>query len=193
MTMEAASAGFMTTPTSLALRAEDSERYRVMVTEHFDALWRTLRSLGVAASAVDDAAQHVFLIALQKLGRIEHGSERAFLLGTAVGVAANARKIAGRRREVADSDALAAGIDPAMNPEQAAILAERRAMMEQILDRMPDELRVVFVLFELEGLTSLEIAAMLDIPVGTASSRLRRAREQFQADVQRLDARGGSR
>ena len=119
-------------------------------------------------SAVDDAAQHVFLIALQKLAQIEAGSERAFLLGTAVGVAANARRTRGPSgSEVADADAVAGGIDPALNPEQAAIVAERRALVEQILDRMGDELRVVFVLFELEGLTSLEIAELLAIPVGT--------------------------
>ena len=177
-------------PPSLALEPAAAERYRAMVVEHFDALWRTLRSLGVAAAAVDDAAQQVFLIALRKIGRIEVGSERAFLLGTAVGVAANARRGAARSREVADADALAAGVDASLNPEQAAIVAERQAMVERALDRMPDELRVVFVLFELEGLTSVEIAAMLAIPVGTVSSRLRRAREQFQAEVERMIGRG---
>lgn len=163
-----------------------------MVVEHFDALWRTLRSLGVAASAVDDAAQQVFLIALRKIQRIERGSERAFLLGTAVGVASNARRGASRAKEIADADALAAGVDPSLNPEQAAIVAERRALVERVLDGMADDLRVVFVLFELEGLTSIEIAAMLSIPVGTVSSRLRRAREQFQNDVQRVIGRAGA-
>jgi RNA polymerase sigma-70 factor (ECF subfamily) len=177
-------------PPSLALDAVDAERYRTMVVDHFDALWRTLKSLGVAAAAVDDAAQQVFLIALRKIRRIEAGSERAFLLGTAVGVAANARRGASRAKEIADADALAAGVDPSLNPEQAAIVAERRAIVERVLDGMPDDLRVVFVLFELEGLTSVEIAAMLSIPVGTVSSRLRRAREQFQHAVA---AHGGAR
>ncbi|MFO0735867.1 MAG: sigma-70 family RNA polymerase sigma factor [Labilithrix sp.] len=170
-------------PPTLALEPVDAERYRTMVVEHFDALWRTLKSLGVAASAVDDAAQQVFLIALRKIRRIEIGSERAFLLGTAVGVAANARRGAARAKEILDADALASRVDPTLNPEQAAILAERRAIVERVLDRMPDDLRVVFVLFELEGLTSIEIASMLEIPVGTVSSRLRRAREQFQSEV----------
>jgi RNA polymerase sigma-70 factor (ECF subfamily) len=160
-----------------------------MVVDHFDALWRTLKSLGVAAAAVDDAAQQVFLIALRKIRRIEVGSERAFLLGTAVGVAANCRRGASRAREIADADALAAGVDPSLNPEQAAIVAERRAIVERVLDGMPDDLRVVFVLFELEGMTSVEIAAMLSIPVGTVSSRLRRAREQFQEAVQKPGGR----
>jgi len=56
---------------------------------------------------------------------------------------------------------------------------------------MPEELSSVFVLFELEGMTSIEIAALLEIPVGTAASRLRRAREHFEACVKRASARNG--
>ena len=52
---------------------------------------------------------------------------------------------------------------------------------DEVLDVMPIDLRTVFVLFELEGMSTVEIAPVLGIPVGTASSRLRRAREEFQA------------
>jgi RNA polymerase sigma-70 factor (ECF subfamily) len=45
----------------------------------------------------------------------------------------------------------------------------------------------VFVLFEIEGLPTPEIAKMINIPVGTAASRLRRAREEFRAVVARLE------
>ena len=51
----------------------------------------------------------------------------------------------------------------------------------------------MFVLFELEGLTSIEIAELLAIPVGTAASRLRRAREEFQLAVTKLQLRGGEK
>ena len=47
------------------------------------------------------------------------------------------------------------------------------------------ELRTVFVLFELEQMTKTEVAALLDLPVGTAVSRLRRAREHFRASLVR--------
>jgi len=66
-----------------------------------------------------------------------------------------------------------------------------------VLARMPLELRTVFVLFELEGLEVRAIAELEGLPVGTASSRLRRAREEFSAIARRvrasLDARGGLR
>jgi RNA polymerase sigma-70 factor (ECF subfamily) len=54
---------------------------------------------------------------------------------------------------------------------------------------MPIELRVVFVLFELEEMTTAEIATLLEIPSGTVASRLRRARETFEDHVARVRAR----
>jgi RNA polymerase sigma-70 factor (ECF subfamily) len=56
---------------------------------------------------------------------------------------------------------------------------------------MPLELRTVLVLFELEQLTKNEVAELLELPVGTAVSRLRRAREEFRSQLKRRNARLG--
>jgi len=48
---------------------------------------------------------------------------------------------------------------------------------------------VVFVLYEIEQLTSVEIADIVGVPAGTVASRLRRAREDFQARITRAEAR----
>lgn len=55
-----------------------------------------------------------------------------------------------------------------------------------MLDALGEDLREVFVLYELEELTMVEIAATLAIPSGTVASRLRRARERFRAEVASL-------
>ena len=55
------------------------------------------------------------------------------------------------------------------------------------LSKVDPDLAEVFVMFELEGLSSPEIAASLEIPLGTVASRLRRAREQFRVVVGRLE------
>ena len=57
-----------------------------------------------------------------------------------------------------------------------------------MLDGLTDDLRVSFVLYELEGLSSPEIATLLGIPLGTVASRLRRAREAFELGVSELKA-----
>ncbi len=174
-----------------------AERYRALVDAHFDFIWRSLRGLGVPAGSADDAAQHVFLIAHQKLGEIAPGRERSFLFGTALGVAANARRAGARRRELCDDDAMAVAADDAPNPEQLMEMKQARALLDDVLDAMEEDVRVVFVLFELEGVPTEEIAAMLELAKGTVASRLRRAREEFRAIARRVQARalhgGGNR
>lgn len=164
-------------------------RLRAMVEENFDVIWRALRGLGVPAELADDEAQRVFMIAAQKLDEVEPGRERAFLFATAMGVAANARRAVARRREVADADALERALDPAPDGERALELKQRRALLDEVLAEMPDDLRTVFVLFVLEGMQMPEIAELLGLAGGTVASRLRRARETFHAITKRVQAR----
>jgi RNA polymerase sigma-70 factor (ECF subfamily) len=66
-------------------------------------------------------------------------------------------------------------------------------VLEELLLAMPLDLRTVLILFELEQLTKTEVAELLGLPVGTAVSRLRRAREEFRAQLKRRNARLGRR
>jgi RNA polymerase sigma-70 factor (ECF subfamily) len=161
-----------------------------MVEAYFDFIWRSLRGLGVPTSIADDAAQQVFLIASQKLDAIELGSEKAFLFSTARGVAANTRRSLARSREDIDHDGLIVHADDAPNPEEFVEQKQARMMLERILESMEEDIREVFVLFELEGMTTAKIAAMLNVPMGTVASRLRRAREEFQKAAKRIKELG---
>jgi RNA polymerase sigma-70 factor (ECF subfamily) len=168
------------------------ERFTRLVESHFDFIWRLLRRLGVPSAEADDAAQEVFLVASRRLSVIREGSERAFLFGTALRVAT---KVSQRRRRLNELDSVAAQ-EPSAPPAAPDELVERRRareLLDAILEAMSEELRLVFVLFELEELTIVEIAALLEIPQGTAASRLRRARGEFQARVERAKARLRSR
>jgi RNA polymerase sigma-70 factor (ECF subfamily) len=74
------------------------------------------------------------------------------------------------------------------SPEEHLERQQARELLDGILEALPEELRVVLVLFELEGLEVREIAVLQEIPIGTASSRLRRAREEFSAISKRVRA-----
>ena len=60
-------------------------------------------------------------------------------------------------------------------------------LCDLVLSKVDADLVEVFVLYELEGLTSPEIAGLLEIPLGSVASRLRRAREQFRAAAARVE------
>lgn len=166
-------------------KGSNAARFRRLVTDHYDFVWRALRGLGITSTAAGDAAQQVFLVAAQKIDVIAAGSERSFLFAIARGVAANARRTASRRREVSDEGWIAAVRDEA-DPEQLTVHKHLRELLDRVLASLADDVRDVFVLFEFEGMTMAEIATILAIPRGTVASRLRRARSEFNAAAQRF-------
>jgi RNA polymerase sigma-70 factor (ECF subfamily) len=159
-----------------------------IILAHFTSVWRFLRRLGVPAADADDAMQEVVLVAARKLDSITPGSERSFLLGTAFRVARRHRSTLARRQESSD-ETLVDLEDTARGPESLLSRGEERAILDDLLQQMPVDLRAVFVLFELEEQSTLDIARELDIPAGTVASRLRRAREDWAMRVARLEAR----
>jgi RNA polymerase sigma-70 factor (ECF subfamily) len=64
-------------------------------------------------------------------------------------------------------------------------------VLDRLLGTMELELRTVFVLYEIEQLSRAEIAELLAVPAGTVASRLRRAREDFEARLGRWRRGGG--
>jgi len=168
-------------------RGPAAVRLRGMVETYFDFAWRALRRLGVPESSIDDAVQQVWIVAARKLDDIAPGQERAFVFGTALRVASDARRAQSRRLESPHHDEIDA-MDPAPSQDEALDDRRARAILDDVLSTMSDELRAVFVLFELEEMSTAQIAQMLEIPVGTAASRLRRAREEFRQIVKRRKA-----
>jgi RNA polymerase sigma-70 factor (ECF subfamily) len=166
-------------------------RLRKLIHVHFEQVWRTLRRFGVSASEADDGAQRVFWVASQKLDAIEQGKERAFLLGTAYRVASDIRRSTRHRAESPLEDTEL--VDPTPGPDEATDRHRARVLLDRVLEQMPLEVRSVFVLFELEELSIPQIALMLELPLGTASSRLRRGREIFRDAAARIRARDAFR
>lgn len=156
------------------------ERTR-LVGEHFDYVWRLLRRLGLSPSDADDAAQEVFMVGLAKWRSIEVGRERAFFYGCALNKARHVRSERNRTaRHEMDTEALACplpSLDDLIDQKKAALLLDR------VLDTLNDDQRRIFVLFEIEQLTLSEAAELLQIPTGTAASRLRLARERVRNQV----------
>jgi RNA polymerase sigma-70 factor, ECF subfamily len=170
------------------LSAESRVRLARLVSDQFPFVWRLLRRMGVHESDADDAAQQVFIVLSRRIQDVRVDAERAFLFSTAMHVGSRVRRSRGRKREVFDVE-LEARTDGA--PSQEDLIDRRRAreMVDALLEEMPFELRIVFVLFEIEQLSTTEIAELVGVPLGTAASRLRRAREDFAARVRRAEAR----
>lgn len=154
--------------------------------EHFALVWRLLRRWGLSEPDADDAAQQVFMIAARKIERIAPDRARQFLYGVAVRVARNARRGLHRRREVLGDPP---DVAHEHGPEHHAELHNAWALLDELLAELPDDLRRVLVLAEIEQFEVPEIAEFEGIPVGTAASRLRRARASFREVLERAKPR----
>jgi RNA polymerase sigma-70 factor, ECF subfamily len=159
----------------------DRGRLERIFNAHHATVWRVLRRRGLTPEAAEDAAQETFLLAAERLDDIRPESERSFLIAAAVRVAYSLGRKTVRWELDDDMDRRFSGIRDT---------SETRADMQLcdlVLSKVDPDLVEVFVLYELEGLTSPEIAELLKIPRGSVASRLRRAREQFRSAAERIE------
>jgi RNA polymerase sigma-70 factor (ECF subfamily) len=168
-----------------AARDRDA-RLRDMVDRYVDFVARVLRNAGTPDAEIDDEVQRTFITAARRLDDVRPGAEKGFLFKIALNLAAHARRTLARRREVLAEEA------PERNetfptPEQLTDQKRMRQLLDGVLDRMDESLRVVFVLYEFEEMNMSEIADVLEIPRGTVASRLRRARAEFRERVAVLE------
>lgn len=135
---------------------------------------RVLRYFGVPDADLADVCQEVFVVVHRKLPEFEHRAAiRTWLFRISQRTASDYRKRAHVRREVPvpePQDGLSE------DGEESTERVDLRRQLMELLDRLDEEKRVVFVLFEIEGMGMKEIAEILDCPLQTAYSRLHAAR-----------------
>jgi RNA polymerase sigma-70 factor (ECF subfamily) len=161
--------------------------FKVLYDTHFLRVSRELSRFGVRDADLMDLTQKVFLTAYLKLPEFEGRSLLStWLWGICRRVALAYRRLAAIRYEVAT--------DPSsleISTEQHWVAASevdstRQVAAELILSKLPEPQRIVFTLFEVDELDGSEIAALLNISLGTVRSRLRYARKVCRREVRRL-------
>ena len=148
---------------------------------HLDAAYRFARWLGPLPGEVDDVVQEAFLRAFRAFDGLRGGDTKAWLLAILRNCHADALRT--RRRlasvpltgEIGELPAAVTADAPA-GPECAATAADEAATLARVLATLATEHREVLLLREREELSYREIAAVIQVPVGTVMSRLARAR-----------------
>lgn len=162
----------------------DGAAFDLLVERHIERAFAiAYRLLGNREDA-EDVVQDAFVGALEAIGTFEAGRELApWLNRIVVNRALNVRKSLARRATEPLADALAVGGGSPLRVAEQAELAElvRVAMAE-----LPERQRDIVRLFELEGFTSAEIAAMLGIADGTVRWHLHEARQRLRQSLDLL-------
>ena len=166
--------------------AEGLPDFDAFYREHFAHVWRLLRRLGVRESSLDDAAQDVFLVVHRRRADFDPArSARAWVYGIALRVASDYRRSEGRKPTATLPEQIASNT---ADPLRASESHRKLELLHTLLEKLPDEQRRVFVLFELEQLHAPEIAELLQANVDTIYARRRAARKKFQAELRRHEA-----
>ena len=156
---------------------------------HFAFVWRILRTFGVPESALEDAAQDVFVVVHRRLSEFEgRAAITTWLFSIARRVAGSHRRRTGR--DSARTEPLAEDPVGAADTFAALSRAQATATVLAILETIDEDKRIVFALVELEQMSVPEVARLLELNLNTAYSRLRLARQAFEARVRARIAGG---
>ena len=173
-------------------QAGDLAAFEALIKRHQPRIFRLLmRMLGNREEA-EDVAQEAFLSLHRHGHRFRYEARfSTFIYRVAANAALNRRRTLGRKnarirqlrvRQQAGTDLPSAPRDP----ESAAAGSQTQAAVQEALLRLPPDLRMATVLYDIEGLSYREISIVLDIPEGTVKSRIHRARNALRERLKGL-------
>ena len=156
--------------------------------QYISFVWSSVSRLGVGSDFIDDVVQEVFIVIHARLHTLQQPeSMKSWIYGIVRRTVSHHRRSRRAKNGLGENVAhieRARGTGPATPLE----LTERTAQVEllaSLLDELDDAKREVFVAAELEEMTAPEIAEALEIPLNTAYSRLRAARQAFEERLAR--------
>ncbi len=178
-----------------ACRAGDARAFAALLARHDASVLRVLRLLGVPRADREDLGQDVFLRAFRYLGSYRSGRSFAgWLYRITVNVAHDWRRQQGERRadEVPWSSEADRTVDPAPGPEVRSEEGLLRRRLESALVHLSERERAVFVLCEIEDLSTLDVARALGITRITVRRHLGRAKGRLKQVLEERDSTEGT-
>lgn len=180
----------------------DQAAFRLVMRRNNRVLFRTARSILKDDAEAEDAVQEAYLLAYRGVGAFRREAKLSTWLVRIVANEALARLRKRRRRAeviTLDSEYQGAGQESppeaaagaaaarsrAESPDNGALRAEVRRLLEAKIDLLPDAFRTVFVLRALEEMSAEETAACLSIPPATVRTRFFRAKSLLRESLSR--------
>jgi len=175
-------------PNAATAPAPGTLDFHSLYKQEFAYSWRTLRRLGVRESDLADVAHDLFIVVFRHLSDYDPSRPvRPWLFGIAFRIVSDYRRSLRFVREVpGDAPEI---VDRAPPVDDQIAERQAREAVNRVLEELELDRRAVLVMHDLEGHPVPQIAAALAIPVATAYSRLRLAREDLAAAIKRLRAR----
>lgn len=167
------------------VQAGELALYEILMRRHNQQVYRAVRSILRNESEAEDVVQEAYVSAYRHLSSFE-GRARfsTWLVRIAVNAALDRRRRSARLvlADPTDEERRSEPHEPSgggsdgNDPEEQSARRELAGLLERAIDALPEPFRIVYVLRELEGLTTDETADSLALEPGTVKTRLHRAR-----------------
>ena len=172
----------------LVVRAQggDKRAFELLVIKYQRKVERLLSRLIRDQAEIEDVTQEAFIKAYRALANFRGDSAfYTWLYRIAVNTAKNYLMSQGRRAptstgydaEEAEGFEDASGLRDIATPDAQLMSKQIAQIVNQTIDKLPEELKTAITLREIDGLSYEEIAQIMDCPIGTVRSRIFRARE----------------
>jgi RNA polymerase sigma factor (sigma-70 family) len=170
----------------VAWRGGDEDAGEVLFERFYDALSRFFRSK--AGEHAPDLIQRTFLVLLETQGRMRDGTTfQAYLFGVARNILLEHYR--GKRRDGDRFDVSERSVED-LGPTPTTLLAQAQEtrLLLQAMRKIPIESQMILELYFWENMTARDIGDVLEIPEGTARTRIRRAKQLLEAQLEALAA-----
>jgi RNA polymerase sigma-70 factor (ECF subfamily) len=165
------------------IRAGETGLYEILMRRHNQRVYRTIRAVLKDEAEVEDAMQQAYINAFRHLHQFEERAKfSTWLTRIALNEAFHRRKSWQNDRKD-DQSVMDTISSPAADPERQAYSEELRRVLESAVDTLPDGYRAVFMLRDVEGLSTAEAAEGLGLSDEAVKTRLHRARAMIRRAV----------
>ncbi|MBY4593571.1 RNA polymerase sigma factor [Rhizobium redzepovicii] len=174
----------------------DEVAIRAIIQRHNQRLFRTARAVIRNDAEAEDVVQASYIKAFANLAAFRGEAELSTWL-TRIALNEALGRVRARRNTIGleeiDMQATSAGGEvvqfpsslSATDPETELSRSQARQLLEQAVDELPDDFRAIFVLRDVEGMSTYEAASYLGIRPETAKTRLHRARKMMRQSIQK--------
>ena len=169
--------------------ASEVPPFQAIYNQYVDFVWSSAGHLGAGPDIIDDVVQDVFIVIHSKISTLQRPEAlRSWIYGIVRRTVSDYR----RSRRTRDAAGATLSAEPKSSRPSPLDLAERNAeleLLESVLAKLDEPKREVFVMVEILEMTVPEVVQSLEIPLNTAYSRLRLARQAFEEALARREAR----
>ena len=164
-------------PPDLTEDTGPNARFVALAERHSGFMFKVAHGLLRHKQDAEDAVQETLLKLYRTDGWMHMEDERAFLARTVWRVSLD---IAARRRSAEQDNAAAELACSSAGPEQLAAEGDQRAMIRELIDCLPEDLRQPLVLCAIDEMSSREVAGLLGLTEGAVRTRVMRARAELR-------------